>query len=236
MRSACTLVDPLRAPVCLPASRTPTNPTTTRAATGLDALRGIQSKELRRQAAKQQLATAAQQLLQDPEKQLPQLRALLELLRDEDAQVRPAGRQRRCRSHACSTCGCANLLCSPARPACVRLFPVGRNDMNTSKPVPRPPAALQVCRLAMLTLLAVFRDLIPAYRIRPVHEEEAPEQVRSKPLHSQGSHHMAACSCPLPSAMGRRRRPHRRPRLCPCPLPPPARAAAVQGGAGAARI
>jgi len=35
---------------------------------------------------------------------------------------------------------------------------------------------MQVCRLAMLTLLAVFKDLIPAYRIRPA-TDEAPEQV-----------------------------------------------------------
>lgn len=41
----------------------------------------------RRQAAKQQLATGAQQLLQAPEKQLPQLKALLQLLEDKDAQV-----------------------------------------------------------------------------------------------------------------------------------------------------
>ena len=39
-------------------------------------------------------------------------------------------------------------------------------------PRTRPPACLQVCRLAMLTLLAVFRDIIPAYRIRPMQEEE----------------------------------------------------------------
>lgn len=38
------------------------------------------------------------------------------------------------------------------------------------------PATTQVCRLAMLTLLAVFKDLIPAYRIRPAMEE-VPEQV-----------------------------------------------------------
>lgn len=73
------------------------------------------SEDVRRQEAKQQLAIAAQQLLQDPERQLPQLKALLELLRDKDGQV---------------------------------------------------------CRLAMLTLLAVFKDLLPAYRIRPVVDEE----------------------------------------------------------------
>ncbi|PSC74530.1 nucleolar complex 3-like protein isoform X2 [Micractinium conductrix] len=84
-------------------------------ASGMAALKGMQSQEARRRAAKQQLATAAQQLLQDPDKQLPQLKALLELLQDEDAQV---------------------------------------------------------CRLAMLTLLAVFKDLLPAYRIRPAHDEE----------------------------------------------------------------
>ncbi len=62
-------------------------------ATGLDALKGIQSQELRRQAAKQQLATSAQQLLQDPEKHLSsQLKVLLELQQDTDGQV---GRYRR---------------------------------------------------------------------------------------------------------------------------------------------
>lgn len=45
------------------------------------------SEDVRRQEAKQQLAIAAQQLLQDPERQLPQLKALLELLRDKDGQV-----------------------------------------------------------------------------------------------------------------------------------------------------
>lgn len=39
------------------------------------------------------------------------------------------------------------------------------------------PGVMQVCRLAMLTLLAVFKDLFPAYRIRPAHEEEQPEKV-----------------------------------------------------------
>ncbi len=50
---------------------------------------GTQSDDVRRQAAKRQLAIAAQQLLQDPERQLPQLKALLELLHDEDGQVLP---------------------------------------------------------------------------------------------------------------------------------------------------
>ena len=56
--------------------------------TGLEALRGIKSQEQRRAAAKQQMATAAQQVLQDPAKGLSQLKQLLELLQDEDAQVR----------------------------------------------------------------------------------------------------------------------------------------------------
>lgn len=34
------------------------------------------------------------------------------------------------------------------------------------------PSPTQVCRLAMLTLLAVFKDLLPAYRIRRVVDEE----------------------------------------------------------------
>lgn len=66
------------------------------AATGLEALQGIQSRELRRQAAKKQLATSAQQLLQEPEKQLSQLKLLLELLQDEDAQVGGASDGWRC--------------------------------------------------------------------------------------------------------------------------------------------
>ena len=57
------------------------------AATGLDALKGIHSRELRRKVAKQQLATTAQQLLQDPEKHLGHLKMLLALLGDEDPQV-----------------------------------------------------------------------------------------------------------------------------------------------------
>ncbi|KAL4433583.1 hypothetical protein ABPG75_000024 [Micractinium tetrahymenae] len=81
---------------------------------------GAQADEARRQAAKQQLATVAQQLLQDPERQLPQLKALLELLRDKDGQVG---------------------------------------------------------RLAMLTLLAVFKDLLPAYRIRPVFDEDGSDKL-----------------------------------------------------------
>lgn len=88
------------------------------AATGLDALRGIQSRELRRQAAKQQLATAAQQLLQDPEKQLPQLKALLELMQDEDAQVPRSKWQR---GWACqNTCSSGSLLGSSCWSACRR--------------------------------------------------------------------------------------------------------------------
>lgn len=51
-------------------------------------LGGIGSGELRRQAAKQQLALAAQQLLQDPEKEVSQLKGLLEFVHDEDPQVR----------------------------------------------------------------------------------------------------------------------------------------------------
>lgn len=47
------------------------------------------SDEVLRQAAKQQLAIAAQQLLQDPERQLPQLNVLLKLLRNNDGQVLP---------------------------------------------------------------------------------------------------------------------------------------------------
>lgn len=46
---------------------------------------------------------------------------------------------------------------------------------------------LQVCRLAMLTLLAVFRDLIPAYRIRPNQEEESLDKASA-----------ACCLAPLP--------------------------------------
>ena len=57
------------------------------AATGLEALKGIQSRELRRKVAKQQLAVTAQQLLQDPEKHLGHLKMLLALLGDEDPQV-----------------------------------------------------------------------------------------------------------------------------------------------------
>jgi len=50
-------------------------------------LNGMQSREAQRQAAKQHMAAAAQQLLQDPDKHLSQLRSLLELLQDKDAQV-----------------------------------------------------------------------------------------------------------------------------------------------------
>ena len=45
------------------------------------------TQEARRQAAKAQLATTAQQLLQDPHKHVAGLGALLELLKDPDAQV-----------------------------------------------------------------------------------------------------------------------------------------------------
>jgi nucleolar complex protein 3 len=102
------------------------------AADGMGGLQGIESCELRRQAAKEQLALAAQKLLQDPEKQLPELKGLLDLMHDEDPQV---------------------------------------------------------CRLTMLTLLAVFKDLIPAYRIRPV-ADEAPEQL-SKEVRALRAHESA---------------------------------------------
>ena len=41
-----------------------------------------------------------------------------------------------------------------------------------------------MCRLAMLTLLAVFRDVIPAYRIRPMQEEEEGVDKASSPQHT----------------------------------------------------
>jgi len=53
----------------------------------LASLQGIESRELRRQTAKQQLALAAQELLPEPEKRLPQLKGLLEFVQDEDPQV-----------------------------------------------------------------------------------------------------------------------------------------------------
>ena len=55
------------------------------------------SREARRQEAKAQLATTAQQLLQDPHKHIAGLRALLELLRDPDAQVGSVGSVGVCR-------------------------------------------------------------------------------------------------------------------------------------------
>ncbi|KAI7846142.1 hypothetical protein COHA_000313 [Chlorella ohadii] len=79
---------------------------------------GVMCRELRRQTAKQQLALAAQQAMQDPEKQLPKLTGLLEFVQDEDPQV---------------------------------------------------------CLAAMRTLLAVFKDLIPARRISPVMGETPDE-------------------------------------------------------------
>ena len=70
----------------------------------------IHSREQRRTAAKQQLATAAQQLLQEPEKQLPQLKGLLELVHDEDAQVR-------CRHALAGTGPRAPVICRSAQRA-----------------------------------------------------------------------------------------------------------------------
>ena len=54
---------------------------------GADALAGIRSRHERREVAKQQLALAAHQLLQDPNQQVAQLRGMLGLLQDDDAQV-----------------------------------------------------------------------------------------------------------------------------------------------------
>jgi len=48
----------------------------------------VESHELRRQTAKQQMLLAVDELLQDPEKQLPQLKVLLEFVQDEDPRVR----------------------------------------------------------------------------------------------------------------------------------------------------
>jgi nucleolar complex protein 3 len=72
------------------------------------------------EAARQDMAKAAQQLLQDPMRHLAQLEKLLGLARATDSQVR--------------------------------------------------------C-LAMLTLLAVFKDLLPAYRIHSKTREELPHKV-----------------------------------------------------------
>jgi hypothetical protein len=45
-------------------------------------------------------------------------------------------------------------------------------------PVPLPPSPLpQVQRLAMVTLLAVFKDILPGYRIRPPTEKELQVKV-----------------------------------------------------------
>ena len=91
------------------------------AATGLEALKGIHSRELRRKVAKQQLAVTAQQLLQDPEKHLGHLKMLLALLGDEDPQV-GAGQG----GGGCCCCYGITLVpiplpCSLPRPRCRHL-------------------------------------------------------------------------------------------------------------------
>lgn len=139
------------------------------AAAGTDALAGIKSWQLRREAAKQHLAMAAHQLLQDPNKQVAQLRNLLELLQDEDAQVSPR--------LACACSACIALLRSPASVCLYGAIAVRAcwQGVVDSCHCWLP----QVCRLAMLTLLAVFKDLVPAYRIRPTSAEEEPMEKAS---------------------------------------------------------
>eukprot|EP00983_Pelagomonas_calceolata_P106904 1159283-Pelagomonas_calceolata.AAC.5 len=44
---------------------------------------------------------------------------------------------------------------------------------------------MQVSRLAMVSLLAVFKDIIPGYRIRPPTEKELEVKVRQWQKHSR---------------------------------------------------
>ncbi len=44
-------------------------------------------------------------------------------------------------------------------------------------PPPPPHGGLQVARLALLSLFAVFKDIVPGYRIRPPSEKELEVKV-----------------------------------------------------------
>lgn len=102
------------------------------------------------EAARQDMAKAAQQLLQDPMRHLTQLEKLLGLARATDSQV----------------LGSWGTSLSDSNP-CVALYEPRLHCTNPS----------QVRCLAMLTLRAVFKDLLPAYRIHSKTREELPHKV-----------------------------------------------------------
>ena len=73
---------------------------------------------------------------------------------------------------------------------------------------------VQVARLAMLSLLVVFRDLVPGYRIRPPSDKELEMNVSA--AKQRGWQHLTACVT--------------------MPLATPLLPSGVQGGQAAARL
>ena len=50
---------------------------------------------------------------------------------------------------------------------------------------------VQVARLSMLSIFAIMRDVIPAYKIRPQHEREKDDVVQSKEVKQLWAHENA---------------------------------------------
>jgi hypothetical protein len=57
------------------------------------------------------------------------------------------------------------------------------------------PVTLQVSRLAMLSLLAVFKDIIPGYRIRLPTEKELEVKVCGWGASTSGTAHLVLLNC-----------------------------------------
>ncbi len=140
---------------------------------------GVQfpSKAARQEAAKVQIAAAAQKLLVHPEQNVKQLRVLNALLGDADPMVCVFVCNCLCLYICVSVhvCGCVRLSICMWMWSFVLLVCIFTHPMYTTRPQtqsPLPPTPLQVCRLALLSAAAVYKDILPGYKIRLPTEKE----------------------------------------------------------------
>ena len=133
-------------------------------------LEAYDSVELRRAAARQQMALAAQQLLHVRGTGWGCVRAAFPVVCCTWVPLLTLTLPPPPRTPSATWQSCASLL------SCCMMATNRRVDAPrvtcVCAPITEASAPVQVARLAMLTLLAVFRDVLPGYRIRPPTDKE----------------------------------------------------------------
>lgn len=164
-----------------------------------------QQEQEKREEVKQQIALVATKLLHDPEQHCRELQPLIQLVssRDEVVSASEIGVALAVLQVCLAIAAYKQLECNDCRhPQFARRAPNVAQSGTCRQRAHSQDRTAQVARLAMLSLAAVFKDILPGYRIRAPTEKELAMPV-SKDVKRLRDHESALlrayqAGCPQP--------------------------------------